>query len=392
LLPESRQLWLMMLFLNGLMFPFRLLPGILGAQNRGYWVYVGVAAGAWCGLFTFYLFLKLGWSTLAYGFSAAAQMFVSSGLQLVTVMRGPNRFRISTRGIPWHHARELFGFSSAVFVIGIAVQVAFMSQSLVITKILGLGAVASFTVCSRVPMLLMQLVWRPFDAFIPRWQIYWAKGQTEPLMKEFRHMVRFTIGLAALGVVCCFAMNRWFVFIFGKHDLYAGKLFDLFFALFVVAQVWNHCLSYTFVLAKRMKGFATIIAVDTVIGIGVTIAGTKIFGLIGYIAFAALYGIMGIAFWYITLKAPRNLGLSAGKLFKDSLMSLLLFSALLMGGLLAFHARMTGLPLTVVEAGVTVIALALFTSWFWNDLLALFQRLQRAWQSQAVSGSTSPLA
>lgn len=279
-----------------------------------------------------------------------------------------------------------------MFVIGIAVQVFFMSQSLVVTKILGLGAVASFTVCSRVPMLLMQLIWRPFDAFSPRWQIHWAKEQTEPLTKEYRHLVRLTIGLAALAMVCCFAMNRWFVFIFGKQDLYAGKLFDFFFALFVIVQVWNHCLGFNFVLAKRMKGLAAIVAADTVIGIGLAIVGTKMFGLTGYIAFTALYGLAGIGFWYITLKAPQILGLSPGKLFKDSLMSLLLLSVLLAGGLLAFHIKMTTVHLTATEGGIVAVALALFISWFWNDLLELFRRLQRARQSQAVSSSAPPLA
>jgi len=38
LLPEARQLWLMMLGLNAVSFPLRLFPGILGAQNRSYWV------------------------------------------------------------------------------------------------------------------------------------------------------------------------------------------------------------------------------------------------------------------------------------------------------------------------------------------------------------------
>jgi len=382
LLAEARQLWLMMLFLNALALPTRLFQGILGAQNRAYWVYVSLAIGAWAGLAAFYIFLKLGWVSLAYGFSAAAQMFVSSGLPLIAVLRGPNRFRISMRGIPWHYARELFGFSSAVFIIGIAVQVGFMSQSLVVTKILGLGAVASFTVCSRVPMLLMQLVWRPFDAFSPRWQIYWAKGQTEALTVEFRRMVRLTIGLSALAMVCCFAMNRWFVFVFGKQDLYAGKLFDFFFALFVMVQVWNHCLGFNFVLAKRLRGLAAIVSVDTVVSLGVAIAGTKWFGLTGYIAFTALYGLMGIAFWYITLKAPRILNLSPGKLFKDSSMSLVLFFTLLPLGLLVFQKKMTAVHLIAAEGGIAIVALALFTGLFWNDLLGLSRRLQRAWQNR----------
>jgi len=199
---------------------------------------------------------------------------------------------------------------------------------------------------------------------------------------EFRRMVRLTIGLSALAMVCCFAMNRWFVFVFGKQDLYAGKLFDFFFALFVMVQVWNHCLGFNFVLAKRLRGLAAIVSVDTVVSLGVAIAGTKWFGLTGYIAFTALYGLMGIAFWYITLKAPRILNLSPGKLFKDSSMSLVLFFTLLPLGLLVFQKKMTAVHLIAAEGGIAIVALALFTGLFWNDLLGLSRRLQRAWQNR----------
>jgi O-antigen/teichoic acid export membrane protein len=383
--PEARQLWLMMLGLNALSFPLRLCPGILAAQNRSYWVFVSLGVGVWAGLAAFYVFLKLGWGSLAYGFSAVAQSVVVTGLPLVAVWRGPNRFRISLRGIPWQHARELFGFSSAIFVMGIAIQVMFMSQSLIITKILGLGAVASFAVCSKVPMLLMQLINRPFDAFNPRWQIYWAQGQTEPLVREYRRMLRFTLGLAALAMICCLATNRWFVLIFGKESLYAGKPFDFFFTLFVMGQVWLHCVSYNFVLAKRMKTFAAVVVADTVLSLGFSIAGTAWFGLTGYTAFTAVYTLAGLSFWYISLKSPRLLNLSPGSLLQDSKASLLFFPVVLLGSLLVFQRITSPRWLVAVEAGAVVIALAWFVVSFRPDLQGMLLRLNRARKNQGAA-------
>jgi O-antigen/teichoic acid export membrane protein len=390
LLVEARRLWLMLLFLNALMFPLRLFPGILGAQNRSYWVSVGAVTGSWFGLLTFYLFLRLGWSTLAYGFSAAVQMLVSSGLTLLAVSRGPNRFRVSFRDIPWHHTRELFGFSLAVFVIGIAVQVALVSQAPVITKIVGLGAVASFTMCSRVPMLLMQCIWRPFDAFLPRWQILWAKQETAPLTEEFRRLFRLTMGLAALAMTCCFALNRWFVFSFGKQELYAGKTFDLFFALFVVLQVWSHCLACAFVLAKRMKGLAAVASADTVLGLIAGIAGAQWHGLNGYIAFTVLYNLVSLGFWYCTLKAPKLLNLSLGRLVRDHGMVLFIFSALLAGEFFAFRQTATSERLLLAEGAAAVWATACFTGLFRGDLLAIFRRFRRARQDWLAARPEAP--
>ena len=198
------------------------------------------------------------------------------------------------------------------------------------------------------------------------------------------------MGLAAVAMVCCFAMNRWFVFIFGKQDLYAGKLFDFFFALFVIVQVWTHCLSYNFMLAKRLKGLAATVAADTAIGIGLAIAGTKMFGLTGYIAFSAIYGLMGITFWYIILKAPRILNLSPGKIFKDISTSLLVFSALLAAGLLVFRQTIAPACMIAAEGGIAIAAFVWFVSLFWKDLLGMFRRLQRARQNRLVSNDASP--
>ncbi|MEI8233750.1 MAG: hypothetical protein WCH57_03585 [Verrucomicrobiota bacterium] len=391
LFTEARQLWLVALTLNALNFPFRLLPGILGAQNRFYWYLLSTTLGAVTGLGVFYGALKMGHGSLSYGFSMATQILLNSSLTLTAVLCGPHRFRISWKGIPWCHARHLFGFSSAVFAIGIAVQVAFLSQSLIVTKILGLGAVASLTVCSRVPMQLMQLIWRPFDAFNSRWQIFWAKNETSALTGEFTRMLRLTMGLALLAMTCCLAMNRWFVFIFGKQTLYQGKLFDFFFAVFVIAQVWNHCLSFAFTLAKRMKAFAIVVVLDTALAIAITIFGTKFYGLNGYILFTALYGLVGCGFWYITIKAPEIMESSSVKLLQGMGRTLLLFSILLAGGFLAMREATLHDPayLLATEIAVVVIAVGLFLCLYRADLWGAISYLKQVRKQRETQAEIS---
>ena len=380
LLVEARRLWLTVLVLYTAGFPLRLLPAILGAQNRYDCYLLATAFGAIIWLAVFYTCLHLGFGSQAYAFALGVQMVANFILTGASVAYGPNRFRISLQNIPWHHARELFGFSSAVFLCGIAIQVAFMSQSLIITKILGLGAVAGFTVCSKVPMQLMQLIWRPFDAFSARWQIFWAKAETGILGVEFVRMLRVTIGLAMLTATFSLAMNRWFVFVFGKQSLYQGKAFDFFFTLFIVAQVWAHCLSLCFILAKRMKGYALIVILDTAVGIIVAILGTKFFGLVGYIAFTALYGLVGLGFWYITLTGPRCFGLGAARLLRESATPFCLFVLLLLASLPAFDeaAKLGQGALLGTEIGLVIVGIGLFVGLFRRDLRDVINYLRQA--------------
>jgi O-antigen/teichoic acid export membrane protein len=368
LIPEARHLWLMVLVLTVITFPMRVFSGIVGAQNRSYWATIGMSAGLWIGLLVFYVFLRAGWGSIAYGYSAGTQMILTAAVPLIAVMRGPNRFSVRLQNLPWGHIRELFGFSSSIFLAGITVQIVFYSQSMVITKILGLGAVASFAVSSRVPLLLMQLLWRPYDAFLPRWQIFWTKGQMDPLADELWRVFRLTMGMCGFAVVCSLAMNRWFVLIFGKESLYAGKTFDLFFALFVLVQVWSHCLLWCFILSKRLKGYTIAVVLDGAASIVVAILGTIWFGLTGYIAFTALYGLVGIATWYATLKAPPIFGGGIGRLGRTGALNLVFNMLLLAIAFFAFE-RIPSEYLFALEAMVACAAAALFvvtfkTTWY----------------------------
>jgi O-antigen/teichoic acid export membrane protein len=383
LFAEAKKLWLMMLILNGLMLPMRLLTGILGAQNRGYWSSVALTASMWCGLPVFYLFLKLGWGTLAYGFGSAIQMVVTAAILFAGLRGGPNRFRLRLRNVPWRHARELFGFSSAVFIIGIAIQIQFASQSLIITKLLGLGAVASFAVCSRVPLLLLQLLWRPFDAFNPRWQIFWTKDELPQLQKEFRHILRLSLGLAGVVVIGSLALNRWFVFIFGKQTLYIGKLFDFFLALFVLTQVWNHCVSWPFVLSKRLKTLTAVVVVDTALGLAAVVGGTHWFGLNGFVGASALYGLVSIGFWYVSLRGLPLLQLRPGGVVRENAGILLLTGGFLLAGLGMFYAAagwLAGGSLLAAETSLASVAMLSFALLMRRELLDMGRDIQRRWQ------------
>ncbi|MDD5350486.1 MAG: hypothetical protein PHQ12_09775, partial [Chthoniobacteraceae bacterium] len=128
------------------------------------------------------------------------------------------------------------------------------------------------------------------------------------------------------------------------------------------------CLSFCFVMAKRLKGYAFILIADTAVGIAVAILGTKFFGLVGYIAFTALYGLMGLGFWYITLKGPRLFGLGCGRLFRQSALPCALYGALFAASLALFQEA--GRHLLEAEIGVVIAGTGLFAALFWKDMQA----------------------
>jgi len=319
--PEARILWLWMLSLNALTFPLRIGGGILFAQNRNYWPILAGAAANWAGLLAFFLFLKAGTNTLAYAYSAVLTTLVSGVLPWLAVKWGPHRFKISFSDIRWGDLKQLFNFSSGVFVIGVAIQVIFLSQSLIITKLLGLSAVTLFMVSSRAGTYGLQIVWRTFDSLGPRWQQLYVAGDRAHLAASFQRYTGLTMSLALLGGTLLIVLNHPFVNLLNlwakRPNVYAGIGFDALLALYIWQHAWNHCLGFCPVLAKDIRIFSWVAVVDMLLNIVMSVALAQMMGVKGVLAGSIIGSLVSMS--YLTWRAPRYLSLTAGDLILPSL-------------------------------------------------------------------------
>lgn len=321
LMPEAHALWLWMLGLNALTFPLRISGGILYAQNRNYWPLLCSAAGNWAGLLAFFLFLKAGTNTLAYGYAAVFTTFVSSVLPWLAIKWGPHRFKMSLAAIRWGDLKDLFRFSSGVFIIGIAIQVIFFSQTLVIAKLLGLTAVTLFTVSSRAGTYGLQILWRTFDSLNPRWQQMYVAGDREHLAGSFQRYTGLTMSLALLGGTLLIALNHPFVNLLNLWakcpGIYAGGIFDALLALYLWQHAWNHCLGFCPVLAKKIRVLSWVAVLDMALNVGFSIALAQKMGVKGVLAGSLIGSLVSSA--YLTWCAPRCVALTARDLIVPSL-------------------------------------------------------------------------
>jgi O-antigen/teichoic acid export membrane protein len=316
--PEAHSLWLWMLSLNALTFPLRISGGILYAQNRAYWTLLAGTAGSWAGLLGFFLFLRAGTGSLAYGYSTGLVMLVSYVLPWLAIYWGPHRFKISLGDIRWSDVKQLFNFSSGVFVIGVAVQVIFFSQTLVITKLLGLSAVTLFMVSSKVGTYGLQILWRTFDSLTPRWQQLYVAGDRAHLASSFQRYTGLVMSLALLGGTFVIVLNHPFVNLWTKKpELYDSIGFDALLALYILQHAWNHCLAFCPMLAKKIRTLGWIAVLDMLLNIAMCVALAPKMGVKGVLA-GSIIGSL-VSMFYLTWVAPRYVSLTAGSLIKPSL-------------------------------------------------------------------------
>jgi O-antigen/teichoic acid export membrane protein len=323
--PEARSLWLLMLGLNSLTFPLRVGAGIVFSQNRYYWVNLSSAIGVWAGLAAFYIFLKMGAGSMAYGYSSAITMASSCGVPWLAARHGPIRFRFSRANIQWSDLGQLFSYSSSIFMIGLAVQVVFFSQTLVVTKLLGLSAVTMLMFSSKAGTMLMQLLWRTTDALGPRWQQLYISDSGAHLAASFQRYTGLIMSCAIAGVTILIIGNQPFVALWFKPSLYAGLWFDVWLAVYVIQHTWNHSLAFCPVLAKQIRPLSFVSSADMVLNIFFSVLLVPKMGVSGVLAGGVLGSL--ISTLYLTARAPGYVSLTARAMVTPFLLRWLLMTA-----------------------------------------------------------------
>lgn len=296
---EAGSLWVWCLALQGIALPLRVFPALIYAQNRVYWVNAVLVLSAWLNLGAFWLFLRHGCGVMSYAYAGAVTLASTTLLQLLIVILPKNRIRLSFVAFPFHHMRELFQFSSAIFVANIAKQVSGASQVLVLTKLLGLDSAAMYNVTVRFPQMCMMLLLKPYEAFSPRWVLAWCSGQEEKVRSEFLFMFRLTVLAVGCGSVCAMLVNPGFVNWWTKPEFFAGNQFNIWLSVSLAVAMAQQCLSFIFNMTKKIGAYTAVLLAGAAVEIGLSILLVIRFGLPGLPASTLLTSLLFVLWFHI---------------------------------------------------------------------------------------------
>jgi len=313
LIDRASTLWLTFLCVRSTGLVFTITFAILHAQNRVFWSNIVQMTGAWAGLGAFAFMLWHGCGVMAYGWSTAiGALFIVVG-GVIAVVGGKNRFGISLQGVKRHDVQHLFGFSSSVFVIGLAAQMYFASHGLIATKLLGLETAAVFAVTFRIVSIATSAIWKPFDAFSPRWQIAYCNHDLPRVTREFSLVARFTILLAAAGAIGISIVNQPFIYWWTKPEFFGGQALNFLLAIFVLIQGINRCFTTIFPLTLRMKGYTVVNLSSVAVAVCLMILFASWWGLPGIPAGLILTDLM-FPMWYYLGKGGSLIGVNGPKI------------------------------------------------------------------------------
>jgi O-antigen/teichoic acid export membrane protein len=157
-------------------------------------------------------------------------------------------------GVPsWERFRELFQYGKDVFLISLGRQLTMASQTLVISRSLGLGAVAAWSVGTRIFNLLLQLISRIFDFAQPIFAEMVVRGERDNLRERFRSTTTLGASLSGVAAVLFALCNTPFVSLWTSGKIIWSVQFDVLLGIWLIVLVQVGCHMGLVLASKRIE-------------------------------------------------------------------------------------------------------------------------------------------
>jgi len=139
--------------------------------------------------------------------------------------------------------QEIFIYGKDVFLMGLGAQLITASQTIIISRALGLDAAAAWTIGTRVFLLVRQLVFQPYAAANSGLCEMVARHETERLQYRFKNLVSLTASLGVFLGIAFALCNSLFVHVWTNGKINWPPLNDILLAVWIVFTALQvpHC-------------------------------------------------------------------------------------------------------------------------------------------------------
>ena len=324
------------------------------------------------------LFFKLGWGVLSLSLGALASTLLVLPILIYYCIRLDF---LPARGCWGRVSRakflEVFSLGKDLFLVSLGTQLIMASQSIVLTRTLGIEASAAWGVGTRVFNLLNQIIWKISDMSGSAFAEMITRGEIGKLRLRYETLTRFTASLAGVIAVIFAACNSGFVAVWAHHKIPWNCQNDIMLGLWMIVLAVFHCHGVFVLLTKEVRMMKYVYFVEGVFFVLIGIPVSEIAGIKGLIlcsilcnlCFSGSYSIHRIAryfkvsFWEVAcgwmLPMPRLvilLGVTAvieGYLLirAPEILSLITKGSLLLllGGVLLIRTTLRGEQLSMIS-------------------------------------------
>jgi O-antigen/teichoic acid export membrane protein len=156
--------------------------------------------------------------------------------------------------VSWDAFKDLFIYGKDVFLINLGAQLITASQTIIITRTLGLEAAGAWTAATRVFTYMRLVAFQPYSSAAPGLSEMVARNEADRLRYRFKNLVVLTASLGAFLGVAFALCNSLFVQVWTSGKILWPPLNDVLLGLwiFITAMQAPHC-NFVFV-TKQIGG------------------------------------------------------------------------------------------------------------------------------------------
>ncbi|MGA9450473.1 MAG: oligosaccharide flippase family protein, partial [Verrucomicrobiia bacterium] len=244
--------------------------------------------------------LSLAWAALcATVTSVVCQWLACEGYKLFPGRGGWGR-------ASWSSFKEIFVFGKDIFLVSVGTQLIMASQTIVITRMLGLEATAIWSVGLRLFNLISQVIWRISDMSGPAFAEMMVRGELSRLRERYREVVMLTASLSGFAAVSFALCNSLFIPLWTHGKIQWPMTSDLLLGVWMIVLAVLHCHSAFVLITKKIGFMRYVYFVEGVVFVSLSLLVAREGGLPAIIAcsivcstaFSGAYGVWRISRYF----------------------------------------------------------------------------------------------
>jgi O-antigen/teichoic acid export membrane protein len=192
-------------------------------------------------------------------FSLVLAQLISSVFSIAICLFACLHFRLFPAVGAWGRAssaqfKEIFDYGKDMFLVSVGTQLIMASQTLIITRRLGLEASAAWYAGTRAFNLVSQAIWRINDSSGPAFSEMIVRGEDSLLRERYRAVLTLTASISGFAAVTYALINSNFVSLLTHGKIQWPAVNDLLLGAWMIVMSILHCHN-SFVLLTKKVGF-----------------------------------------------------------------------------------------------------------------------------------------
>ena len=245
------------------------------------------------GLGCLWLGFKAGWGIYSFAWASLPPMVVCTAWGLIFCLR--NNFYPSCgcwTKPSWRAFKEMFVFGKDVMLMAIGSQLVNASQIMILGRVAGLEAAATYSIGTKFYSLGTQLTGRLFESSAPALTEMFVRKESGRLRERFADIFRASLFIATSGAVALVVANATVVRWWTSGVIEWSLRWDLMLGALLLATTCSRCLVGLFGIAGNLLPVRNLYLAEAAVFIAIGIPAAAHFGIMGLMGASLLVHLL----------------------------------------------------------------------------------------------------